>query len=191
MNEVLDQIGVPETLYHDNEGSWNSKEFIKLLNQHKIKQIITSTPPPFAERMIQEIKNMIHIRLQGLEIEHEEWVKLLPAVLNKYNNRVHGATKMTPVEAKKDKHSLEVLLNISMKAQYNRIYEPLKMDDSARTYVKPGSFKKGYESKWSKQVYTIIHITPDGKQFIVDDGQRRLYSRHELLKLKGAEGKDD
>ena len=36
-------------------GAWD-----KLTN---IKQIITSTPPPFAERMVQTIKNMIHQRL--------------------------------------------------------------------------------------------------------------------------------
>ena len=28
-NEVLDRIGVPEVLYHDNEGSWNSTQFIR------------------------------------------------------------------------------------------------------------------------------------------------------------------
>ena len=30
--EVLEKIGKPEKLYHDFEGSWNSKEFIKLIN---------------------------------------------------------------------------------------------------------------------------------------------------------------
>ena len=66
MKEILKVIGVPEVLYHDNEGSWNSWDFIQLLNQNKIKQIITSTPPPFAERMIQTLKMMIHTRLGGL-----------------------------------------------------------------------------------------------------------------------------
>ena len=56
--------------------------------------------------------------------------------------------------------------------------------------LNPGVFKKGYESKWSPEVYKIIHITPDKKQFIVDNNQRRLYSRHELLMVKGTEGKD-
>ena len=37
MKEVLDRIGVPETIYHDNEGSWSSTEFIRLINSHKIK----------------------------------------------------------------------------------------------------------------------------------------------------------
>ena len=67
-NDVLDKIGVMKTLYHDNEGSWSSTEFIRLINSHNTKQIITSTPPPFAERTVQTIKNMIHQRLEGLEI---------------------------------------------------------------------------------------------------------------------------
>ncbi len=97
---------------------------------------------------------------------------------------------MSPIEARNDKNRLDVLLNITLKAQYNRTYPKLAMFDQVRVYQKPGSFKKVYESKWSPQVYKIIHITPDGKQFIVDNGQRRLYSRHELLRIKGAEGKD-
>ena len=68
MKEVLEILGKPETIYHDNEGSWSSTRFIRLLNEHKINQIITTSPPPFAERMVQTIKNMIHIRLEGLEI---------------------------------------------------------------------------------------------------------------------------
>jgi hypothetical protein len=108
MTEVLDKIGVPENVYSDHEGSWTNKAFIKLLNEHKIKHIITSSPPPFAERMVQEIKNMIHIRLQGLEVEKEHWVNLLPAVLKKYNNRIHGTTKMSPNEARQNKNNVQV-----------------------------------------------------------------------------------
>ena len=66
MKEVLDKISVPTVIYHDNEGSWSSTGFIRLMNSHKIKSIITSTPPPFAERMVHTIKNMIHTRLEGL-----------------------------------------------------------------------------------------------------------------------------
>ena len=81
MKEVLNVIGKPEILYHDFEGSWNSKPFIRLVNENNIKQIITSSPPPFAERMVQTIKNMIHTRLQGLEIDKQEWINLLPSIL--------------------------------------------------------------------------------------------------------------
>ena len=80
MKEVLNTIGIPQQIYHDNEGSWSSKAFIRLLNFAKVKQVITSSPPPFAERMVQTIKNMIHARLDGLEINKEKWVELLPSI---------------------------------------------------------------------------------------------------------------
>ena len=74
MKECFDKMGVPKILYHDNEGSWNSKEFLRLINEKKIRQIINSSPPPFSERMVQTIKNMIHTRLEGLEIDKQEWI---------------------------------------------------------------------------------------------------------------------
>ena len=99
MKEVLENIGVPEVIYHDIEGSWSSTEFIRLINPHKIKQIITSTPPPFAERMVQTIKNMIHTRLEGLEVSKEKWIDMLPSVLKEYNSTKHSTTGLPPNEA--------------------------------------------------------------------------------------------
>ena len=190
MKEVLEILGKPETIYHDNEGSWNSTVFIRLLNQHKINQIITTSPPPFAERMVQTIKNMIHIRLEGLEINKEKWVDILPAVLKKYNNTVHSTINMTPNEAKDKKNHFEVWLNIYNNSNFARKYPPLKVGDSVRTYIKKKEgFKKGYESNWSKDVYKVIFYKD--KQYLVNNNTRKLYSRHELLKVNAAEGKDD
>ena len=190
MTEVLNVIGVPKVLYHDNEGSWNSGQFIRLLNKHSIKQIITSTPPPFAERMVQTIKNMIHTRLEGMELKKEKWIDILPSVIKKYNNKTHSTTGMSPNTAKQGNNNIEVWLNIRNKADFNRKYPPLKTGSQVKTYIKPGSFKKGYESRWSKDVYRIMNISEDGKQFMVNNNTRRLYSRHELLLVKGSEGKD-
>ena len=190
MKEVLKLIGVPEILYHDNEGSWNSGDFIQLLNQNRIKQIITSTPPPFAERMVQTIKNMIHTRLDGLEIDKQEWVNILPAVLRKYNNTKHSTINMSPNQAKQGNSNLEIYMNINSKATFARTYPPLKKSSEVRTYIKPKTMSKGYESRWSKDVYKIVAITDDNKQFMVDNNTRRLYSRHELLLVKGTENKD-
>ena len=153
MTEILKVIGVPEVLYHDNEGSWNSGDFIQLLNQNKIKQIITSTPPPFAERMIQTLKLMIHTRLGGLEIDKQHWINLLPAVLKKYNNTKHSTTGFSPNQAKQGNDDIEIWLNIESKATYNRKYPPLKKGSEVRTYIKPKTMTKGYESRGSKEVY--------------------------------------
>ena len=186
--EVLEKIGVPKVIYHDFEGSWNSTEFIKLINQHKIKQIITSSPPPFAERMVQTLKNAIHKRLEGLEINKEKWVDMLPAVLKKYNDTPHSTINMSPNQAKDKKNHFEVWLNIYNNSNFSRKYPPLKVGDSVRTYVKPKTFRKGYESSWSKEVYKVMFFKD--KQYTINDNKNRLYSRHELLKISGVEGKD-
>jgi len=126
MNEMLDKMGKPETLYHDFEGSWTSIPFVKLLNDKKIRQITVTTPPPFAERMVQTIKKMIYVRLEGLALDRQEWINLIPGILNKYNNTTHSTIEMTPNEAKGSKNHVKVFLNINEKAKYNRKYPPLK-----------------------------------------------------------------
>ena len=84
---------------------------------------------------------------------------------------------------------MEVWLNISNKAKFNRKYKPIKIGDKVRTYVKPKSMKKGHDSSWSKNVYTITFIKD--KQYLINDHRRRVWNRWELLKIEGAEGKDD
>ena len=97
---------------------------------------------------------------------------------------------MTPNQAKQGNNNIEVWLNIENKATYSRSYPPLKKGSEVRTYIKPKTMTKGYESRWSPTVYKVIAITEDKKQFMVDNNSRRLYSRHELLLVRGSEDKD-
>lgn len=180
--EVIEKIGIPEQIYHDQEGAWKSHEFLKLLEKHNIKQITTNTPPPFIERAIQTIKNMIFRRLDGLDKPKTEWIDVLNNVVKKYNNTKHSTIEMTPNEASDGKHNIEVWLNIYNKAVFNRKYPPLKIDNYVRTYVKPKSFTKGWISKWSKDIYKVIDII-DG-DYYVEGANRKVYLRHELLKIE-------
>ena len=67
----------------------------------------------------------------------------------------------------------------------------MKVGDSVRGHIKPKSFKQGCESAWSKDVYKVVHISDDKKQFLVNGyTKRRVYSRHELLNIEGTEGKN-
>lgn len=186
--EILVKIGTPAQVLSDREGAWESDDFVALLNQHKIKHIISSSPPPFSERAVQEIKNMIHKRLDGLELSKEKWVDMLPPVLKKYNSRVHGSTGLSPNDARDDKNNIQVYLNMRQKAQFKRKYPPLSKLDSVRTYIKPHTFKKGYHSSWSSQVYKVTYV--ENNQYLVNDNKRRVYNRWELLKIEGSEGKD-
>ena len=82
----------------------------------------------------------------------------------------------------KDNH-IEVWLNIHNKATFARRYPPLKIGDRVRVSIKP----KGCVSSWSKEVYNITLIKD--KQYLVNDNKRRVYNRHEVLKVEGVEGK--
>merc|ERR1711966_503481 len=99
--EILDTIGVPKQMYSDDEGGFRGKDFIKLLNEKKIKHIIT----PFAqgvERFNRTLKNMTVLKIKALNKEEQfKWVDALQDTLNKYNNQEHSTIKMTPNEAKK------------------------------------------------------------------------------------------
>ena len=78
--ETLANIGVPQHTMSCREGAWESIEFVKFLNQHKIKHIISTYPPPFSERAAQQIKHMMYARLEGLEL-NQRLFDLLPYVL--------------------------------------------------------------------------------------------------------------
>ena len=79
-------------------------------------------------------------------------------------------------------------LNIRKHAQYKRSYPNISVGDSVRTYIKPHTFKKGYDSAWSKEVYTVTFVKDN--QFMVNDNKRKVYNRWELLRIEDSQGKD-
>ena len=97
---------------------------------------------------------------------------------------------MAPNKAKEGKHNMEVWLNINDKAKFSRKYPPLKRGDSVRVYIKKKSFTKGYEPRFTKEIYKILQISEDKKRYLINNNTQRLYSRHELKKIEAAETKD-
>ena len=74
-------MGKMETLVSDTEGGTNTKEFINVLNEHKIRHIQSSTPVGMIERATKTIKDLIHKRILGLKLVNERWIDLLPNVV--------------------------------------------------------------------------------------------------------------
>ena len=185
---MLDNTGKPQQVYHDNEGSFGSTEFIILLNEHKVKQIIVSTKAPFAERAVQTIKNMIHARTEGLDLPVEKCVEMLPAILRKCNNKKHSTTCVTPNEAKREDNKSKVWLKIKNKAELNRKFPPLSVCSFVRIYETP-KHKKGYTYVWSSKVYRITLMNENG--YLIDEcSKTNVVQRNGLLKTDGNEDKE-
>ena len=49
---------------------------------------------------------------------------------------------------------------------------------------------KGYDPRFSATLYKVLRISEDGKQFLLNNNTRRLYSRHELKKVDEVQTKD-
>ena len=64
--EILEKIGIPKQMYSDQEGSFNSPEFIRLLNEKKIKHITSISGAHGIERFNRTLKETNKIRRYGL-----------------------------------------------------------------------------------------------------------------------------
>jgi hypothetical protein len=120
MKEISNTIGIPKQNYHDNPGAWSSKEFIRFLTFLRLNNR-NFIPPPFAERMVQTIKNMIHTPFEVLEMSKETRVTILSSVLQKYNSNQHSTINMSPSDAKGGNNNMEIWLNIRHKATFQEI----------------------------------------------------------------------
>ena len=88
---------------------------------------------------------------------------------------------MSPNDAKKPSNQLMVSYNIWNKAKRNRQYPDLKVGDDVRVKTIKDSKTKGYDPKWSKEVYKVTFIKCN--DYLVNDSKRTTYIRHELLKV--------
>ena len=182
--EVIEKMGkTPKQMYSDEEGAFYSTEFIKFLNENKIKHITSIAGAHTVERFNRTLKEKTQVRLDAMGLDRDKWVEQLKPILNKYNNTEHTTIKMSPNDAKKPQNEMTVKFNLELKAKKNRKYPALNKDSEVRVMMKKEAGKtKGYMPKWSKQVYKVIHIR-DGKDYLVNDGKRKVYQRHEILKV--------
>jgi integrase-like protein len=116
------------------------------------------------ERFNRTLKNMMwkEFTIQG----HQKWLKLLPELLHKYNNKVHSSIKETPTNASKKPSLIE---NINRdNNNYNEHYitknkPKFKIGQRVRIYKWKTKFEKGYVGYWTEEVFRIseiLHTTP-------------------------------
>ena len=181
MNEILATVGTPKQVYSDYEGSFENAAWLRLMNSKGIKHIRTVGSAHAVERFNRTIKEKLQTRLDAQGLQRWRWVEQLGPILRKYNSSYHHTIEMTPNEATRPENELLVAFNLSKHAVKNRRYPPLSVGDRVRVMLKQDGKRKGYEPKWSTKVHSVV-FAKDGA-FLVDDQKRRVYHRHELLKV--------
>ena len=78
---------------------------LKLINEHNIKHIQTSTHAHTIERFLKTFKHSLYIILDALTQDKREWVKHVKHIVDKYNNTVHSTIEIKHVDVVKQKQS--------------------------------------------------------------------------------------
>jgi len=183
---ILKELGIPKQIYTDGEGYFMGKEFAALCSRHDIKHIITSGKANSAERFIRTLKDNIFKRLEGKP--REKWVEEVAYVVDKYNRSRHSTTELSPDEATDPRNEMFVRYNIFDKAKTDRKWPPLEEGDKVRIKKVRKTGAKGYDPKYSKNVFKIYKIE-DGTHHIKVPLElrkafpRNTYQRFELLKV--------
>ena len=187
-NEILDALktgfdkmgGKPETMYSDNEGSFNANIVKNYLNQLKIRQIYTLGHAAYAERAILTIKGMIYKRVQHTK---QKWVDVLYSVLLTYNVKTRSSiTGMTPKEATKPSNQLDVGSHLELHRIHKRKYPNINVGDFVKLLKKKKHFDKEHISTWSPGIHKVLSIVDSLEQkFYKVEGYDKLLMRSDIL----------
>ena len=87
------------------------------------------------------------------------YINVLPDLVGDYNNTRHSSIKMTPVEASKKKNELEVWRNLYPNhLDIININPKFSIGDKVRISKKKKTFEKGYTTRWTEEVFTIVEV---------------------------------
>ena len=161
----------PHKIWSDRGKEFYNTTFLHYLKEQNIQNYSTHSDlkAVFVERfnrtLLDLIKEPMYIEGKG------SWLNHLDAALQKYNNRVHGTTKMTPFEATK-LHSNNSLLpsnnnnnNKVPRDSYRESYRSFaqsfakfQVGDYVRVPDKRNIYSKGYTTNWNRELFKIHSI---------------------------------
>jgi hypothetical protein len=173
--KILNNLGIPKTIYSDQGSEFKNASFQKLLDKHNIQIIFALGHASFVESFNKTMKNrmMKYMKLKNTD----NWSKIVSPVLDAYNNSPHSTTKIAPNKVNKE-NEIQVLMNITKKAKKGT-YPKLEVGDNVRVPVIHKQ-KKGYKDSFSMEMHKIEDVN---KGLYTVDGS--LHPRKDLQLVKG------
>ena len=187
-NEILDALkngfskmgGKPETMYSDNEGSFNANIVKKYLDENNVRQLFTMGHAAYAERAIRTIKGMIYKRVEHTK---QKWVDVLYSVLLTYNVKTKSSiTGMTPAEAKKPGNQIDVGSHLELHRIHKRKYPNINIGDWVKILKKKKQFDKEHISTWTAAIHKVLGIVESmGQKLYKVSNHDKLLVRSDIL----------
>ena len=87
------------------------------------------------------------------------YINQLPDLVKEYNNTRHSSIKMAPVKASKKENELTVWRNLYPEhLEIHDIKPKFSIGDKVRISKKKKTFEKGYTTRWTEEVFTIVEV---------------------------------
>ena len=177
----------PDKIWSDRGKEFYNKTFLDYLKQNEIQIYSTHSDlkAVFVERFNRTLLDLIK---EPMYIEGKAcWLNHLDTAMEKYNNRVHTTTKMTPFEASNKKLvPCNNIINTEGALRNNKIPK-FQVGDFVRVPDKRNLYSKGYTTNWNRELFKIHKIIPTNPVTygLVDENNEQIegkYYEQELLR---------
>lgn len=160
MNLILKKLPkskIPKLLQSDNGTEFMGKPFQILMKKYKIKHYTTfsNIKAAIVERFNRTLKSKMWIEF-GVQGNHQ-WVKLLPLLVDSYNDTKHRSIGMRPKEVKKSNEST-VFLRLNKPKIITHAKPKYNLGDLVRISKQKQVFDKGYLPNWSNELFKITKV---------------------------------
>ena len=170
----------PDEIWSDRGEEFYNKTFLDFLKQNEIRICSTNSDlkAVFVERFNRTRLDLIK---EPMYIEGKAcWLNHLDTALEKYNNRVHGTTRMTPFEANNQPINPPTFINKPKQPKF-------QVGDFVRVPDKRNIYSKGYTTNWNRELFKIHKIIPTNSVTygLVDENDEQIegkYYEQELLR---------
>lgn len=146
----------PKNLQTDKGTEFYNKDFTLLMKKYNVNHysVFSVMKACIVERFIRTIKSMMykHFSLHG----SYKWVKVLPMLIDMYNNKYHRTIKMSPIKVT-SKNEQDVL-----NTSYNHIKmidkQKFKVGDPVRISKFRTVFTRGFNPSWTPEIFRIREV---------------------------------
>ena len=143
----------PEKVWSDRGKEFYNKTFLDFLKQNEIQIYSTHSDlkAVFVERFNRTLLDLIK---EPMYIEGKAcWLNHINSALDKYNNRVHTTTRMTPFEASNKPIDPPTFVNKPKQPKF-------QVGDYVRVPDKRNIYSNGYTTNWNRELFKIQKINP-------------------------------
>ena len=177
----------PHKIWSDRGKEFYNKTFLHYLKEQNIQIYSTNSDlkAVFVERFNRTLLDLIK---EPIYIEGKAcWLNHINSALDKYNNRVHGTTKMTPFEMSTNQKLIPNNTEGALRNNFKNKQPKFHVGDYVRVPDKRNIYSKGYTTNWNRELFKIHKINPTNPVTygLVDENNEQIegkYYEQELLR---------